>query len=112
MSSGHAVMTTRSLSHQQRVYEKFLEHLSIPNDLAPEQRLQRLRNVTAEELLDAYRCTGSPLPNWQATVDSILVEALPKTSTLRSAQYNQVVRRILIGDCEKEVIHSHEVMDS
>ena len=111
ISSGHAIMTTRTLAHQQVVYEKFVSHLSIDQDLTPRQRLEKLRSVSVTDLLEAYKCTGSPIPNWQATVDGFLVKSLPKASDLQRVQYNQSIRRIIIGDCDEEVRCSPLITD-
>ncbi|RSL89379.1 hypothetical protein CEP52_014920 [Fusarium oligoseptatum] len=72
--SGNAVMTSRELEHQQRIYDKFLEHLQIPLTLPPADRLARLRAVKQQDLTSAYGCLGSPLPNWQATVDGVVLK--------------------------------------
>ena len=103
LSSGNAVVTTRTLNHQNRIYEMFIEHLSIPSNLPPHERLDRLRSVSVDELLDAYQCTGSPMPNWQATVDGNLLHDLPAASQLPHYTYPSTIRRIMVGDCEKEV---------
>ncbi|EXJ58735.1 hypothetical protein A1O7_06165 [Cladophialophora yegresii CBS 114405] len=102
--SGNAVLTTRSLEHQEGIYQKFLAHLQIPSDIAASDKVQRLRDVPVNELLNAYIATGSPLPNWQATVDGFLLDDLPRSSTIGDQQYDTYVRRIIIGDCEKEGI--------
>lgn len=103
LSSGNAVMTTRTLAHQHGVYEKFLEHFSIPPNLSPQEKVDRLRSISVSDLLNAYYCTGSPLPNWQATVDGHLLERLPATSGLAQQKYDSRIRRIMVGDCEEEV---------
>ncbi|ETI22298.1 hypothetical protein G647_06371 [Cladophialophora carrionii CBS 160.54] len=102
--SGNAVLTTRSLEHQEGIYQKILAHLQIPSDIHALHKVQRLRDVPVNELLDAYAATGSPLPNWQATVDGFLLDELPRSSTIGKQQYDRCVRRIIIGDCEKEGI--------
>ena len=101
--SGNAVLTSRSLEHQEGIYQKILAHLQIPSDIDALDKVQRLRNVPVNELLDAYIATGSPLPNWQATVDGFLLDELPRSSTIGNQQYDAYVRRLIIGDCEKEV---------
>ena len=103
MMSGNAVLTSRSLEHQEGIYQKILAHLQIPSDIHALDRVQRLRVVPTNELLDAYIAIESPLPNWQATVDGFLLDELPRPSTIGNQQYDAYVRRIVIGDCEKEV---------
>ncbi|RSL53249.1 hypothetical protein CEP54_010502 [Fusarium duplospermum] len=102
--SGNAVMTSREPEHQQRIYDKFLEHLQIPLTLPPANRLARLRAVKQQDLTSAYGCLGSPLPNWQATVDGIVLKKLPTCNGMSSQTYAPSIKRILVGDCEQEGI--------
>lgn len=101
--SGNAVLTTRSLTHQTAVYQKFLSYFKIPETLSAEEKVQKLRSVSTKELLQAYTCTGTPFPNWQATVDGFFLKELPIYSTLAEQSYGTHVQRIIIGDCHREV---------
>lgn len=101
--SGNAVMTSRELEHQQRIYDKFLEHFQIPLTLPPTERLARLRAVNQQDLTSAYECLGSPLPNWQATVDGVVLKTLPTYKGISSQTYAPSIKRIVVGDCEHEV---------
>lgn len=101
--SGNAVLTSRTLAHQDAIYRMFLKHLRIPDEITALEKVERLRVVPVEELLQAYSCTGSPLPNWQATVDGFLLEEQPKASILSQLDYGPHVKRIIIGDCQREV---------
>ncbi|CAG9977217.1 unnamed protein product [Clonostachys byssicola] len=103
-SSGasNAVIASRELDHQQHVYDKFLEHLGISANMPPNQRLEMLRSIKQEDLVAAYVCLGSPLPNWQATVDGVVVEALPNCDGLANQVYAPSIKRVMAGFCEQE----------
>ncbi len=101
--SGNAVLTTRSLIHQSKIFQKFLYYLQVPETLSGAEKIQRLREVSTEKLLEAYICTGTPLPNWQATVDGFFLDEIPRYSTLPKQVYGSHVQRIIVGDCQREV---------
>ncbi|EXJ70043.1 uncharacterized protein A1O5_07116 [Cladophialophora psammophila CBS 110553] len=94
---GNTFLTSRSLELQEGIYQTILAHLRTPSDMPTLDRIRRLRDVPANELLDAYIATGSPLPNWQATVDGFLLDELPRPSRIGNQQYDAYVRRIIIG---------------
>ncbi|CAH0057774.1 unnamed protein product [Clonostachys solani] len=102
--SGNSVIASRELDHQQHIYDKFLEHLGISTNLPSNQRLERLRSIKQEDLVSAYICLGSPLPNWQATVDGVVLEALPTCDGLANQVYAPSIKRIMVGFCEQEGI--------
>lgn len=101
--SGNAVIASRSLEQQSERYRKLINHLSIDSNLPGHERLQRLREVEADELTAAYICTGSALPNWQATVDGFLLRDAPKASNLKNVTYPDHIKRLLVGVCQREV---------
>lgn len=101
--SGNAVMGTRELQHQQHIYDKFLEKLQISSSLPPDERLKKLRASPPNDVISAYACLGSPMPNWQATVDGVVLETLPTCKDLAKTVYATSINRILVGDCEQEV---------
>lgn len=104
--SGNAVMGTRELELQQHIYEKFLEKLQISFDLPPEERLKMLRATPPKDVISAYDCLGSPMPNRQATVDGVVLERLPTCKRLAETVYATSINRVLVGDCEQEVRHA------
>jgi carboxylesterase type B len=100
--SGNAVLTTRSLSHQNAIFKKFLFYFQIPETLSGPEKVQRLREIPMEKLLEAYICTGTSLPNWQATVDDFFLDEIPRYSTLPKQAYGSHVQRLIVGDCQRE----------
>ncbi len=103
LMSGNAVLTTRPLAHQDNIYRKFLSHCKIPETIPAAERVEQLRNVSTDDLLEAYIATGQIIPNWQGTEDGFLIESLPTFSGLSAQTYGPHIQRIIVGDCDKEV---------
>jgi hypothetical protein len=102
LQSGVSSLTVRNIKHQNNVYEKVLQHLKIPEDVSSKDKLQALRNVSADDLVLAYIALGSPVPAWQATVDGYFLANNSSPSSLSSLKYHPSVKRLLIGDCAAE----------
>ena len=92
----------RGLKHQQAVYEKIIDHLKIERDKSPKEKLQALREVPADDLVNSYIALGTPVPSWQATVDGYFLKMIPTASNLPLQKYPPSLKRVLIGDCAAE----------
>ena len=102
LQSGVATLSVRSLEHQQALYEKIVDHLKIEADKSPKERLQDLREVPADDLVNSYISLGTPVPSWQATVDGYFLKGIPTVSNLPLQKYPPSLKRVLIGDCAAE----------
>jgi hypothetical protein len=102
LQSGVGSLTVRSEKHQNGVYEKIATKLNIRADGSPKERLEALRDVSADDLLLSYIALGSPVPAWQATVDGYFLANNCTVSTLSSLKYDSSLKRLLIGDCADE----------
>ena len=102
LASGVATLTVRSFEHQQRLYGKITTHLNLQNEGSSVKRLQALRDVPSEKLVDSYIALGAPVVSWQATVDGVFLKNPPKIFNLPSQVYDPSIHRLLIGDAAHE----------
>ena len=110
LASGVATLTVRSFVHQQGLYDKITAHLNIQSLSSPAERLQALRDVPSDTLVNAYIALGAPVQSWQATVDGVFLKTAPNVSNLSSQKYALSIKRILIGDCALEgTIFAHQM---
>ena len=66
------------------------------------ERLEQLRRLSSDELVNAYIARGAPVPSWQATVDGYFLTSIPSASKLASLKYHPSLKRVLLGDCAAE----------
>jgi len=90
------------MAHQNNIYAKIIKHLGIDNLSSREERIEKLRSVSVEDLIGSYIALGSPVPSFQATVDGYYLKSLPRCSTLPKQVYDPSLKRLLIGDCADE----------
>ncbi|KAK5219670.1 hypothetical protein LTR72_008054 [Exophiala xenobiotica] len=102
LQSGVAPLTVRTMKHHQDSYDKLVAHFKIDYELSPEQKLEALRNIPADDIVKGYVSLGSPVKSWQAAADGYLLKEVPSFSKLSSIHYPKSIKRLLIGDCAAE----------
>jgi carboxylesterase type B len=111
LQSGVAPLSVRGIKHAQSIFDKITGHLDI-DALPLKEKVQALRDASAEDLVKSYIALGSPLPSWQATVDGHFLKTLPRFSTLSLQTYDPSLKRLLIGDCAAEAVIWAEKLQS
>lgn len=110
LQSGVAPLTVRGMTHQNDIYAKVIKHLGIDTLGSKEERINKLRSVSVEDLIQSYIALGSPVPSFQATVDGYYLQNLPRCSQLPKQVYDSSLKRLLIGDCAEEgLIFAHAI---
>lgn len=98
------------MKHQTRIYNKITSYLKIEESTPSEEKIQKLRDLSTEELVGSYLALGGPVPSWQATVDGFFLKVLPTNSKLPQQVYPPSLKRILIGDVATEgLIFAHPI---
>lgn len=100
LQSGVASRNIKTLAEQQKNYDAICVYFGLQGD--SEDRLQKLREISAEDLVKAYIALGTPVPTWLGTLDGYLLDQQTEPSSLPSLKYPPSIKRLLLGDCLHE----------
>ncbi|KAI1320278.1 hypothetical protein EDD11_001493 [Mortierella claussenii] len=103
LQSGAATTMTagRPTLEGQSKFNQLCKHFDLLNsDITPAQRIARLRQIPAKELVKAgdHGKTGMFIP----TIDNILIQSDPREWTHDPARYDPGLKSVMLGDCRDE----------
>ena len=102
LQSGTAPLGIRTLPQQQVSFDKIVAFHKIDPSATPEEKLEALRKVSADEIVTSYIARGSPMAPWQSTIDDYFLKTPPSYTNLASQSYPKNIKRLLLGDCANE----------
>ncbi len=108
LQSGAAPLGIRTLPQQQASFDKIVAFHKVDPNATPQEKLEALRKVSADEIVNSYVVRGNPMVPWQSTIDGYFLKSPPTYTNLTSQTYPKNIERLLLGDCANEgLIFSH-----
>ena len=87
-----------------KVYRKLLGILGIPLEDSREQRLEKLRSVPVQELMDSYKVVGVSYPTFCAVDGWFWREPINAQNCGEVIAKCEWVNEVMLGDCLQEVV--------